>query len=153
MNITRKNSIGCKPIRSQYFDWVAYWCSRGQNFISDFLLLYTGSHDSPIWLINVFMDHIGQHYLSNGSKKGSTIWEGFQIDSDSLLVSANQRSKIQSEIRHSKVKWSASSRWSSSLCYPMWHSDEMTIGKTHSTLHLRMFLWWISLVDQSNFRK
>ena len=62
ISITWQNSIGCKPIRSEYFDWVAYWCSRGQNFISDFLLLYTGSHDSPLWLITDFMSHIGKHY-------------------------------------------------------------------------------------------
>ena len=77
ISITWQNSIGCKPIRSQYFDWVAYWCSRGQNFISDFLLLYTGSHDSPIWLITNFMSHIGKHYLSNGPNIGVYHWRGF----------------------------------------------------------------------------
>ena len=33
-----------------------------------------------------------------------------------------------------KLKWGASSRWSSSLYQPMWNSGGMIIGKTHPTL-------------------
>ena len=34
------------------------------------------------------------------------------------------------------IKWGASSRWSSSLYYPIQNSDQMTIGKTHHTLSI-----------------
>ena len=33
------------------------------------------------------------------------------------------------------LKWGASSQWSSSLYYPMWISNRMTNGKTHTTLY------------------
>ena len=33
-----------------------------------------------------------------------------------------------------KVKWGASSRWSSFVYFPKWNSDQMTIGKTRLTL-------------------
>ena len=32
ISITWQNSIWCKPIKIQYFDWVAYWCTKGRNF-------------------------------------------------------------------------------------------------------------------------
>ena len=35
------------------------------------------------------------------------------------------------------LKWDASSRWPSSLYYPMRNSDQMIIGKTHPTLFFR----------------
>ena len=76
ISITWQNSIGCKPIRSQYFDWVAYWCSKGQKNISDFLFLFTGSHDSPIWLIR--MTHISQYYLSD-EQRISPVKRGFKL--------------------------------------------------------------------------
>ena len=51
----------------------------------------------------------------------------------------------------SAVKWGASSRWSSSLYFPMRYSDEMTIEKMHPTLVILLpnidvtnflSLWW-----------
>ena len=123
ISITWQNSIGCKPIRSEYFDWVAYWCSRGQNFISDFLLLYTGSHDSPIWLITDFMSHIGKHYLSNGQNIGVYHWREFSDWFWFVLgLVQSESGKFRSESRPSKA-------------------------------HLRMFWWWLSLVDQSDHIK
>ena len=38
------------------------------------------------------------------------------------------------------IKWRASSRWSSCLYCPMQNSDQMTIGKTHPSLSLALFI-------------
>ena len=43
------------------------------------------------------------------------------------------------------LKWSTSSG-SSSLCFPMWNSDQMTIGKTHPTLICIVKFWPVYLL-------
>ena len=51
-------------------------------------------------------------------------------------------------ILFSVLKWGASSRWSSSLYFPMRNSDEMTTGKTHPTLQIENF----SKIEKSQSR-
>ena len=45
------------------------------------------------------------------------------------------------------LKLGASSRWSSSLYFAKWNSDEITIGKMHSTLQRSFFLFLRNLIS------
>ena len=49
-------------------------------------------------------------------------------------VNKGQKSQFDSCTKILILKWGVSSRWSSSLYYPMLNSNQMTIGKKHPTL-------------------
>ena len=69
------------------------------------------------------------HLCSSGTHK--PFFE--PIDQDGWVHEFDNCSKESFRI----VKWVESSRWPSSQYYPIRNTDDMTIGKTHSTLQLR----------------
>ena len=84
-------------------------------------LRYRECKNSGAWIHWAFYtyDHVHVNQLLKNSKKNSKLTE--KIDLHHIL--------------EYELKWSECSRWLSSLYCPMRNSDQMAIGKTHSTLY------------------
>ena len=83
---------------------------------------------SSIYAAKFQLGHALVHSLDR-----SDIPSGIQILEE--LVKKHHDSDARRDYsKYGSIKWGASSRWSSSLSYPMWNSGGMKIGKMHPTL-------------------
>ena len=85
-----------------------------------------------VWTVThfeCFNNIISKFILNLRAKFSKYIWQNKTNIIQPIFITKQNNGR-----RSPSLKWGASSRWSTSLCCPMWKSDEMTIGKAHSTL-------------------
>ena len=92
----------------------------------------------PFWLCTILHVLAFMNMREYVLQKRSLFEESFKLFLYIIvnLNSANLKRKTKIRFLKIYIKWGASSRWSSSLYFPKWNSDQMIIGITYLTLRL-----------------